>query len=266
MREALALMRAAWLTTLSYRLQMFVSVLGLVLSIVPLYFISRAVQPIMADSIRLEGRDYFAFLMVGLVTYLLIATVVNGLHGALSGEISSGALEAMLATPTRLWSIVAGEMGQGFSWTLVRATLMLVTAWFFGAHILWDRALTAVLIVGLILAAYLPVGIVAGAMILAFRTTAQGTTVVLSLSALLGGVYYPTSVIPSWLARVSDFIPLTYGLRALRRALIEGAPLTALAPDLLALAAFGIVLSLVSIVMFRWSVGHARRVGTLAQY
>lgn len=266
MREALALVRAAWLTTLSYRLQMFVSVLGLVLSIVPLYFISRAVQPIMADSIRLEGRDYFAFLIVGLVTYLLIATVANGLHGALSAEISSGALEAMLATPTRLWSIVAGEMGQGFSWALVRATLMLVTAWAFGAHIMWDRALAAVVIVGLILLAYLPIGIVAGAMVLAFRTTAQSTTVALSLSALLGGVYYPTSVIPSWLARVSEFIPLTYGLRALRRALIEGAPLTALAPDLLALAAFGIVLSLVSIVMFRWSVGHARRVGTLAQY
>lgn len=266
MREALALIRAAWLTTLSYRLQMFVSVLGLVLSIVPLYFISRAVQPIMADSIRLEGRDYFAFLIVGLVTYLLIATVANGLHGALSSEISSGALEAMLATPTRLWAIVVGEMGQGFSWTLVRATLMLVTAWAFGAHILWDRALAAVVIVGLILLAYLPIGIVAGAMILAFRTTAQSTTVVLSLSALLGGVYYPTSVIPSWLARVSDFIPLTYGLRALRRALIEGAPLSALAPDLLALTAFGIVLSLVSIVMFGWSVGHARRVGTLAQY
>lgn len=266
MREALALTRAAWLTVLSYRLQMFASVLGLVMSVVPLYFISRAVQPIMADSIRLEGRDYFAFLIVGLVTYLLIAVVVNGLHGALSGEISSGALEAMLATPTRLWSIVAGEMGQGFSWALVRAVLMLVTAWFFGAHILWDRALVALGIVLLILLAYLPIGIAAGAMILAFRTTAQATTVVLSLSALLGGVYYPTSVIPSWLAQISQFIPLTYGLRALRRSLIEGAPLSALAPDLTILAGFGVVFTVVSVLMFRWSVTHARRVGTLAQY
>lgn len=266
MREALALIRAAWLTAVSYRLQMFASVVGLVLSIVPLYFISRAVQPIMADSIRLEGRDYFAFLIVGLVTYLLIAVVVNGLHGALSGEISSGALEAMLATPTRLWSIVVGEMGQGFSWALVRAVLMLVTAWFFGAHIIWDRALVAAGIIALILLAYLPVGLIAGAMILAFRTTAQGTTVVLSLSALLGGVYYPTSVIPSWLADISQFIPLTYGLRALRRSLIEGAPLSALAPDLAILAGFGIVLMVVSILVFSWSVTYARRVGTLAQY
>jgi ABC-2 type transport system permease protein len=266
MREALALMRAAWLTVLSYRLQMFASMVGLVLSIVPLYFISRAVQPIMADSIRLEGRDYFAFLIVGIITYLLIAVVVNGLHGAISSEISSGALEAMLATPTRLWSIVVGEMGQGFSWALLRAALMLVTAWFFGAHILWDRALVAGAIVGLILLAYLPVGIVAGAAILAFRTTAQATTVVLSLSALLGGVYYPTSVIPSWLAEISQFVPLTYGLRALRRSLIEGAPVSALAQDLAVLTGFGVVALLVSVLIFNWSVTYARRAGTLAQY
>jgi ABC-2 type transport system permease protein len=266
MREALALIRAAWLTTLSYRLQMFVQILGLVLSIIPLYFISRAVQPIMADSIRLEGRDYFAFVTVGLVTYMLIAAVVNGLHGALSSEISSGALEAMLATPTRLWSIVAGEMGQGFSWTFVRAALMLLTSWAFGAHLLWDRALVGAAVVALILLAYLPIGIVAGALILAFRTTAQITAVVLSLSALLGGVYYPTSVIPSWLASVSQFVPLTYGLRALRRTLIEGAPVSALAPDLAVLAGFAAVLSVVSVLFLGWSVSHARRAGTLAQY
>lgn len=266
MREALALMRAGWLTVASYRLQMFVSVVALVLSIVPLYFISRAVQPIMADSIRLEGRDYFAFVTIGLVTYMLIAVVVNGLHGALSGEISSGALEAMLATPTRLWAIVLGEMGQGFSWTLLRAVLMLLTAWVLGAHLLWDRALVAVPIIVLIVLTHLPFGIGAGAMILAFRTTAQAPMVILTVSALLGGVYYPTSVIPSWLAGLSSYIPLTYGLRALRRALIEGASVASLAPDLLVLAGVGSVLMACSIAFFRWSVSHARRAGTLAQY
>ena len=49
----------------------------LLLSIVPLYFVSRALQPMMADSIRHEGQEYFAFVMVGLMASGCITTAVN---------------------------------------------------------------------------------------------------------------------------------------------------------------------------------------------
>jgi ABC-2 type transport system permease protein len=265
-REALALIRAAWLGALSYRLQMMFQVLGLVGSIVPLYFISRALQPIMADAIRLEGGQYFAFLVVGLVTYMLVSISVMGLHGALAGEISTGALEAMLATPVRIWSIIVGEMGQGFSLTCVRAIVLLTAAWVLGAQILWDRVFVAALIVGLIVATYIPLGILAGALVLAFRTTGPFPTLVLGLSSLLGGVYYPTTVVPSWLAKISSFVPLTYGLRALRRCVIEGAPLVTLLPDIGMVVLFAVGLGTVAYLAFRWALQHARWAGTLAQY
>jgi ABC-2 type transport system permease protein len=241
-------------------------VAGLLFSVVPLYFISRALQPIMADAIRLEGAQYFAFVVVGLVTYMMVSISVTGLHGALAGEISTGALEAMLASPVRIWSIIVGEMGQGFSLTVLRALVLLLAAWVLGAQILWSRALLAALIVGLIVLTYIPLGIIAGALVLAFRTTGPFPSLVLGLSVLLGGVYYPTTVIPSWLASVSAFIPLTYGLRAMRRCLIEGAPLVTLLPDLAIVAAFAVGLGAVAYLAFRWALQHARWAGTLAQY
>ena len=265
MRESLALIRAAWLHVLSYRLQTFFTIVGVVVSIVPIYYVSRAVQPIMADSIRLEGGEYFGFLAVGIVTFMLIAIAVNGFHGAISGEISTGAFEAMLATPVRIPWILAGEIGQGMSWAVCRAVVLLVTAWAFGAHILWARALLAGGIAVLIVAAYLPIGIMAGALVLAFRTTGPFPSLVLGLSAMLGGLYYPTTVIPSWLASVSTFVPLTYGLRAMRRCLIGGVPVASLAGDLAALAAFGVVMWVVAAVGFNMALRHARRAGTLAQ-
>ena len=266
MRESLALIRAAWLHVLSYRLQMVFSVLGLIGSIVPLYFISRALQPLMAASIRLEGGEYFAFVVVGLVTFMLIAIAVNGFHGAISSEISTGAFEAMLATPVRVPAILAGEMGQGMSWTIIRAIVLLVAAWTLGAHILWGRALLAAAIAMLIVATYIPLGVMAGALVLAFRTTGPFPSLVLGLSAMLGGVYYPTSVIPSWLASISTFVPLTYGLRAMRRCLIDGAPFSVLAPDLGVLSAFGVVMCVAAAASFSLALRHARKAGTLAQY
>ena len=99
-----------------------------------------------------------------------------------------------------------------------------------------------------------------------FRTTGPLPQGVLIASGMLGGVYYPTHVIPSWIERISDVMPLTYGLRALRRTLLDGAPLSAVASDLAVLAGFIVVLSVAAAIAFRAALGHARRAGTLAQY
>jgi len=82
----------------------------------------------------------------------------------------------------------------------------------------------------------------------------------------LGGVYYPTHVMPSWLPRLSDAIPLTYGLRALRMTLLEGIPFSAVIPDVATLIGFVLVLTALSLFALTEALHYARRSGTLAQY
>jgi len=48
MRSAIAMIRARWIAARSYRLRMIFSVASLLVSIVPLYFVANALQPIMA--------------------------------------------------------------------------------------------------------------------------------------------------------------------------------------------------------------------------
>jgi ABC-2 type transport system permease protein len=124
----------------------------------------------------------------------------------------------------------------------------------------------AVLILLLIVMAYFAIGLMAAAMVLAFRTTGPLPQVVLLLSGLLGGVYYPTSVIPSWIQSVSSVVPLTYGLRALRRVWLDGAPVGEVVPDVLVLAGMAIALLTLGIGIFAAGMRYARRAGTLAQY
>ena len=88
----------------------------------------------------------------------------------------------------------------------------------------------------------------------------------LTVSGLLGGVYYPTHVIPSWLQSVSEVVPLTYGLRALRAVVLEGGPVGASASDLAILAGFALLLLASSLYVFTLAVRHAKASGTLAQY
>jgi ABC-2 type transport system permease protein len=87
-----------------------------------------------------------------------------------------------------------------------------------------------------------------------------------SVSSLLGGVLYPITVLPDWLRPVSYLIPLTYSLSAMRRAILLGEPLAALAADVLPLIFFGVVLLPLSFVAFRYSVKRAKIEGSLTQY
>lgn len=265
-RGAVALTRAGWRSGLSYRVRTLISVASILVTVLVVYFVSSALQPTMAASIRDQGGVYFGFLIMGMVTYSLVGWAVHELPNSLGSGIRTGTLEALFATPTRLPELLAGLTGYGLLWTVFRNGVLLGAALVLGMGISWSHVATGAAVLFLIVLAYVPIGLLAGASVVAFRTSGPLPEIVTTGSALLGGVYYPTHVIPSWIQHLSGVIPLTYGLRALRETLLEGRSLYAVRGDLLALLAFLVVLSLVGVVAFVAALRYARRSGTLAQY
>jgi ABC-2 type transport system permease protein len=264
--DSAALVRAKFLTVASYRLQMVLSVAALVVSVVPVFFIANALQPVMEHSIAAEGGRYFGFLVVGMVALSLVNACTGTLPAEVGSAITTGTLEALLATPAKIARIFLGLSGFGLLWTLLRSSVLLLAAWLLGSAVHWDRVLPSLLVIALIVACHLPVGAVAAALVIAFRTTAGIPRAVLAGSVFLGGAYYPTSVIPSWLHDLSYGVPLSYGLRALRRVLLEGVPLSQLTVELAVLTGFAVVLGAIGVLAVSLALRYARRSGTLAQY
>jgi ABC-2 type transport system permease protein len=261
-----ALVRAAFLTDASYRVAMLTSLAGLIATTIPVYFISGAIQPVVAESIATQGGQYFAFVLVGMMAVNFVHSACSALPGAVSSGIRSGTLEVMLATPTPVPTLLAGMVGYPLIWTLLRAAVLLLTGAVLGARFAPGGALPAAAVLALIVLAYLPFGLLGAALLLVFRTTGPVLQGVVVLSLLLGGVYYPTEVIPAPLRVFSSVLPLTYGLRALRRTLLDGAPPAAVAGDVAALLGFTAVLLAAGSLALAAALRHARRQGTLAQY
>ncbi|MCC7416393.1 MAG: ABC transporter permease [Acidobacteria bacterium] len=267
MGKVLALVRASWLEALSYRVKMVFTLAGLLAAALPFFYIANALQPLMARSIAQEGGQYLAFLVVGMVTFAFLRTAISSLPEEVGRAIASGTLEAMLGTPTRMPALLGGLIGYSFVWTGVRAIVFVGLAWLMGAHFIWGRGLMAAGILALIVVTHITFGVMAAALILAFRTAGPLEGIIVWVSTILGGVYYPTTAIPDWLARVSDFVPLTYGLRAMRRALLDtNIDYALLRGDLQILLASGVVLTAVSLAAFGAALRYARAAGTLAQY
>lgn len=261
-----ALIRAAWRTALSYRLRFAVSMVALLVMIVPLYFVSRALQPVMAPAIATEGTQYFAFLTVGLFASTLVASCVGALPDAITSDLNSGFFEAVVSAPAGAGTVAAGLAGYPILRSVLRGATLVLAGAFLGIHLVWSRIPEALLIVGLIALAHFGIGLMAAALVVAFRTNAAIPQIVLLASGLLGGVYYPTAVIPSWIANVSDVVPLAYGLRALRHTLLDGQGLQMVLNDLGILTSFSVVLIAIGTMAYRASLHYARQAGSLSQY
>jgi ABC-type multidrug transport system permease subunit len=266
MNSILAILRASWLSATSYRLATLISFAGLLASVVPVYFITKAVEPMARESIRLEGGEYFGFVIVGIAATHILMAAASAIPSVLAGSIGSGTFESLTVTRTSLPVLLTGMAAYPLLQSLLRASLLLGGAVVIGVKVEWVMLPAVAVILLLMIAAYAAIGLVAASLVLVFRTSGPLITAVVAGSGLLGGVYYSTAVIPGWLQSLSAIIPLTYALRAARRLLLGHATMGAVANDVAVLAIIAVVGLALGSLVFAVALRYARSAGTLSQY
>jgi ABC-2 type transport system permease protein len=266
MHEILALIRASWNAEKSYKVNLLLSLASLALLIVPLFLVSGALQPVMEKSIASQSRHYFGFALFGIITVTLISSSISAIPSAVGNAIGRGTLEAFIGTPTPLPVLLTGMGAYGVLWALLRAMISVVFGAALGAQIHWSSLPSTAFILALLILAHVGFGLIVAAAVVCFRTSGPLITGFVSASVFLGGVYYPTQVIPSWLQNLSLVLPLTYGLRAIRRTALLGMPLVDVADDVVMVALFAMTLLAIGTLALAWAMRYARQTATLGQY
>ncbi len=119
-------------------------------------------------------------------------------------------------------------------------------------------ALSLFVIVGLgMLAAALQISIQKGSALLWFFGSAAW---------FLTGTLFPVSALPKPLRFLSNLIPLTHSLNAMRMGLLQGASFSFMTSEMLTLALFAVVLLPIGLLAFSYAMRRARFQGTLAYY
>jgi ABC-2 type transport system permease protein len=70
-------------------------------------------------------------------------------------------------------------------------------------------------------------------------------------SLLLSGFMFPFRGMPEWAQWVGGFLPLTHFLRVVRGVLLKGAPMSSIAPELVAILLFFFAVALLTLLRFR---------------
>jgi ABC-2 type transport system permease protein len=266
LRTLAAFLKRDFLIEVSYRTSFILQFLGIAFSVLIWYFISGVVSAPKTTP-GLEGVDYFAYVLLGLAFYHYLSSAMMSFAGKIRTEQTTGTLEAMLVTPTSTGTIVLGSALWDFFLTSFKVVVYLVIGRVaFGVTIRLDSLLPAALILGLTVMAFSGIGVLSAAFVLYLKRGDPIAYLVASASALLGNVFYPSEDMWPVLRTLSRFLPITYALRGLRRALLRGARIGDLLPDIEILALFAALLLPLGIVAFRIAVRRARQEGSLVQY
>ena len=251
---------------LSYKFTFVASLAGILFSTATFFFVAKLVPP-GAASLAAYGGNYFSFAVVGVAFSSLLGIFQAGLPSVIRNAQVSGTLEAVLATPASVPTVLVGSSLYSFVFQTFRTMLHLAVAVLVFGMVLGPVNWAGVAAVFALTAlAFLSVGMLSASFILVYKLGNPFGWLLWGISGLLGGVVFPVTLLPPWLRWASSLLPVTYALDGMRRSLLAPTGFAALVPDIVALAAFDVVLLPLGLVLFRVAVRKAKRDGTLSHY
>jgi len=159
-----------FLTAASYRFAFATQFLGLFLSALTLYFLSRVVAPADLPALRPYGGDYFAFVIIGVALGSYLHVALQSFAGCVREGQTLGTLEMLLVTQTSVPEIIVFSSIYTFAATSVRVVLYLL----FGALVLGLRLgganyAGALLMLVLTILAFSSVGVLSASFVMVFK-------------------------------------------------------------------------------------------------
>jgi ABC-2 type transport system permease protein len=257
-----AILQRDLLTAIRYRSGFIVTLVGVFIELAAFYFLSHAIGP----GFRPNGVEYFPFLLVGTGLYTFFVMSAQSFLSTVQEAQQTGTLEVLMTTSTAPAELIILSSISAFAGNLVNLLIYLfagVAVFRASTH---ANILACIVVVIFSLAIALALGIAAATLQVAFQ---KGSALLWLLGSglwFLSGTMFPIQSLPRPLEYLSRALPLTYAIAGLRRALLDGQTLTAMAPTMAALAVFAVVLLPLAIAALSMSLRRARQDGTLSFY
>lgn len=204
-----------------------------------------------------------AYFAIGNSVQVCSMAGIYGMTMAVANERWFGTLPALMASPANRAALFGGR----FIPFIVNG--FLVSAYGFALSwvvlgVRFDAATLGIIVLAMVVTAFScsAIGAVQGGLSLRLRDGLFGANLLVFLFLLFCGVNIPLSALPVWMQVVSQVLPFTHGLEAVRQA-IAGAGLAEVGGLIATEALIGVAYAVAAFFLFRWLERSAYRNATL---
>jgi ABC-2 type transport system permease protein len=267
LKKIFAFIKKDLLIEYSYKTSFFMSAFGAVIALAAYFYIDKLFGSRMSPYLKNYGTDYFSYVLLSLALFGYIGVGSGSFSEKIRREQNQGTLELLFLAPMKtgtlltamnIWNIIFASF---YGCVYISAGLLVFGVSFPRANII---SVTIILILSAI--TFGSLGIMSAAFILVFKRGNPVSWVMGTAEGLLGGVFFPVEVLPGWMRAISDFIPITYAVRAVQLAVYKGYGIYEIGKDIIILALFSAVLLPLSFFIFQKSLNRARKSGNLSHY
>jgi lipooligosaccharide transport system permease protein len=187
-----------------------------------------------------DGVPYLNFLAAGTLAYSVMnSATFETLYSAFSRMHVQKTWEAILNTPLTLQDVMLGELFWATAKSMLSGAAILLLVWALGLYA--DLGMTLALIPVALLTGFCfaGLGLLINSVSPNYDFFLYYFTLAITPMILLGGVFYPPSALPGWLAAVAAWLPLTHAIDLARPLILGRIPDAALV-HVLALLAYGV--------------------------
>ena len=253
-----------FLSDVSYRFAFVLQLGGMFFAVAVFFYGSRMVDP---KTVGLEGVDPFPWLLVGIAFQLYFSTALYSFAAKVRSEQVMGTLEAMLVSPTPTSVVIFSSTAWDFTWGALRLLVYLLCAVFiFGVKLNVTSPTALALGVGLTLLSSAGIGMLSASFILYFKRGDPVNFLLTMGTTFFGNVVFPSKVLPPAIAWVSDWVPMSWSLRIVRGALLQGAGFAEVSGQLLRLGVLTAILVPTGLIAAKVAIRKAKQEGSLVQY
>ncbi|HSR95407.1 MAG TPA: ABC transporter permease [Solirubrobacterales bacterium] len=214
---AAAIVRRDFLLMTSYRFRFFTQLLTAFFSLTLFYYISRLVNV----GGGVSSDEYYAFAVTGLMTLQVINSTLSTPSITLRQELVAGTFEKVALSPFGSVAGIISMMLFPLLYTMVVVVLMLGFAGLvFGLALQWSTAALSIPAGFLGALAFMPFGVLMIAGVLVAKQAMSGTNWVVAGISLVGGLYFPVALLPSWIQWASKVQPFTPAVNLMREVLL----------------------------------------------
>ncbi len=195
--------------------------------------------------------NYFSFVAPGLLMMIVMMGAMTGIPRAIAHEKEIGTFDGILAAPVNEISIIMGKtLAQTVRGFIQGVIVMIIAILLFGVSVQGSLLVTAgVLLLGIF--SFIGLGILLTALSNNEETAMILMTVLQFPMMFLTGVFFPIQQMPWFMQWISQLLPLTYAVTAMRKVMILGAGIQDIIPEVAILIVFGAVMLVIAIPVFR---------------
>ncbi|MCQ6280470.1 ABC transporter permease [Bacillus sp. EB600] len=182
---------------------------------------------------------------------MFVMIVMMSVTGVLLEARKTGVWTRILSTPTSKFEIMAGYFLSFFLIGWIQfGVLMAASTLLFGVQ--WGNLAGVLVLVSALLLCVVGLGLfISGFVKTAEQQSALGS-VIITATCMLGGIYWPLDIVPSFMQKIADFIPQTWAMKGFTELMARGGNIMDIVAPVCVLLAFSVTFLVVGMTRIRY--------------